>query len=65
MLEKRAKCLRGSPEMASSATLAGFTPAQEPKMTFLGTGLPQPRMDRLGPSILVEAGNEKVLFDGG
>jgi ribonuclease Z len=34
-------------------------------MTFLGTGLPQPRMDRLGPSILVEAGNEKVLFDGG
>jgi len=38
----------------------------EPKVTLLGTGfLPSPRMDRFGPSILVEAGGEKLVFDCG
>ena len=34
-------------------------------MTLLGTGSPDLRMDRFGPSILVEAGNQKLLFDCG
>jgi len=39
--------------------------AQNLKVTLLGTGSPQPRMDRFGPSILVEAGGEKLVFDCG
>jgi ribonuclease Z len=41
--------------------------AQSPQMrvTLLGTGTPLPRADRLGPSTLVEAGREKLLFDCG
>lgn len=35
------------------------------KVTLLGTGTPQPAMDRFGPSILVEAGSERLLFDAG
>ena len=35
------------------------------KVTLLGTGTPQPIMERFGPSILVEAGNETLLFDAG
>jgi ribonuclease Z len=35
------------------------------KVTLLGTGTPQPLMDRFGPSILVEAGSEMLLFDAG
>src|SRR4051812_33288948 len=39
--------------------------AQNLKVTLLGTGAPRPTMDRFGPSILVEAGKEKLLFDCG
>ncbi len=39
--------------------------SQSFKVTLLGTGSPQPRMDRFGPSILVEAGEQKLLFDCG
>lgn len=39
--------------------------AQDLKVTLLGTGSPEPRMDRFGPSILVEAGKQKLLFDCG
>lgn len=35
------------------------------KVTLLGTGTPQPLMDRFGSSILVEAGSEMLLFDAG
>lgn len=35
------------------------------KVTLLGTGTPQPRPDRFGPSTLVEAGDQKLLFDAG
>src|SRR2546423_1355020 len=35
------------------------------KVTLLGTGTPQPLMERFGPSILVQAGNENLLFDAG
>jgi ribonuclease Z len=48
-----------------NAALALAAPAQTLKVTLLGTGSPQPRMDRFGPSILVEAGDKKLLFDCG
>ncbi len=35
------------------------------KVTLLGTGTPLPTMERFGPSILVEAGEQKYLFDVG
>jgi ribonuclease Z len=35
------------------------------KVTLLGTGSPPPVMNRFGPSILVEAGGHKLLFDAG
>lgn len=47
---------------------AGVSPAafaQEIKVTLLGTGTPAPVMNRFGPSILVEAGGQKFLFDAG
>ena len=34
-------------------------------LTFLGTGAPRPSHDRYGPSILVEAGDYKILVDAG
>ena len=34
-------------------------------VTLLGTGSPQPSIDRFGPATLVEAGKEKLLFDCG
>jgi len=46
-----------------------FVPAaaqgQEIKITLLGTGCPPPVMNRFGPSILVEAGGQKFIFDAG
>ena len=34
------------------------------RITLLGTGSP-PVMERFGPSILVEAGEQKFIFDAG
>jgi ribonuclease Z len=51
-----------------SVVIVSFaTPAytQSLKVTLLGTGYPRPVMERFGPSILVEAGKEKLLFDCG
>ena len=39
--------------------------SQSLKVTLLGTGTPIPIVERFGPSILVEAGPEKLLFDCG
>src|SRR5690242_21816032 len=47
------------------AALAVTASAQNLKVTLLGTGSPQPLIDRFGPSILVEAGGRKLLFDCG
>ena len=44
---------------------ASSLPADEIRVTLLGTGTPRPVMDRFGPSILVEAGNEKLIIDAG
>ena len=35
------------------------------KVTLSGTGSVRPRVNRLGPSVLVEAGSESLLFDCG
>ena len=35
------------------------------KVTLLGTGTPPPIMERFGPSILVQAGSETLVFDAG
>lgn len=35
------------------------------KVTLLGTGTPQPIMERFGASILVQAGSQTLLFDAG
>jgi ribonuclease Z len=35
------------------------------KVTLLGTGTPQPIMERFGASILVQAGSETLVFDAG
>ena len=39
--------------------------AQDIKVTLLGTGAPPAEIDRFGPSTLVEAGGELLLFDVG
>ena len=49
--------------LAACVSPAAF--AQEIKVTLLGTGTPAPVMNRFGPSILVEAGGQKFLFDAG
>jgi ribonuclease Z len=46
-------------------SLAVSANSQNFKVTLLGTGYPRPVMERFGPSILVEAGKEKLLFDCG
>jgi ribonuclease Z len=35
------------------------------RVTLLGTGAPPPRLDRFGPSTLIEVGNEKFIVDAG
>jgi ribonuclease Z len=35
------------------------------RVTLLGTGAPPPRVDRFGPSTLVEIGDRKFIFDAG
>lgn len=39
--------------------------AEEIRVTLLGTGDPRPVMEHFGPSILVEAADEKFIFDAG
>ncbi|MDP4218046.1 MAG: MBL fold metallo-hydrolase [Bacteroidota bacterium] len=41
------------------------TPHPALTVTLLGTGTPQPIMERFGPAILVQAGSETLLFDAG
>ena len=47
------------------AASIGTASAQDIRVTLLGTGTPAPVMNRFGPSILVEAGEQKFLFDAG
>lgn len=47
------------------AVVPGAAAGQAIKVTLLGTGAPPPAMERFGPSILLEAGGQKFLFDAG
>jgi len=44
---------------------ADLVSAESIRVTLLGSGGPEPDADRLGPSTLVEAGEEKLIFDAG
>ena len=41
------------------------TRAQDFRVTLLGTGNPMPSLTRFGPSILIQAGDETLVFDAG
>jgi len=63
---RRGLWLRSVPLLtAFIVSLAGPAHSQNLKVTLLGTGYPRPVMERFGPSILIEAGKEKLLFDCG
>src|SRR4029079_8850542 len=51
--------------LLGSGCAAGVGEAQKLKVTLLGTGCPPPVMNRFGPSTLVEAGGNTLLFDVG
>lgn len=44
---------------------AAHAPDSAFRVVLLGTGSPNPRPNRFGPSILVEAGSERLVFDCG
>ena len=44
---------------------AANSQAQSMRVTLLGTGTPNPHPERFGPSTLVEAGSQRLLFDAG
>ena len=44
---------------------ADVVSAQSIRVTLLGTGTPEASPDRFGPATLVEAGEEKLIFDAG
>jgi ribonuclease Z len=50
---------------AGVTSIAAAQAAPPISVTLLGTGTPQPRPDRFGPSILVEAGGKRLVFDAG
>jgi ribonuclease Z len=45
--------------------LPASSPSDPIVVTLLGTGTPDPRIDRFGPSTLVEAGGKRLVFDVG
>ena len=45
--------------------VAGVVSAESIRVTLLGSGGPEPNPDQFGPSTLVEAGEEKLIFDAG
>ena len=49
----------------SSASFQTSPQITDFRVVLLGTGSPNPRPDRFGPSILVEAGSERLVFDCG
>ena len=53
-----------SPFATASAQPAATPPATL-QITLLGTGNPRPNLERFGPSILIEAGSQRLLIDAG
>lgn len=61
----KSKCIAAAFLLICVAILPLLCAAQNIHVTLLGTGSPQPRIERFGPSILVVAGQKKLLFDCG
>ena len=51
--------------LLAAAVVTASAQGQGIRVTLLGTGCPPPVMNRFGPSTLVEAGDQKLLFDAG
>src|SRR5687768_6667846 len=67
-MKKRVLCLSGMAILFVSTNTASVRPEAQGatiRVTLLGTGCPPPVMNRFGPSILVEAGEKRLLFDAG
>ena len=60
-----ALCVTGGRPALSASTQQITNPVNDFRVVLLGTGTPNPRPDRFGPSILVEAGSERLVFDCG
>ena len=60
-----ASSLRLAAAVALTVLLPAAVYAQQITVTLLGTGCPAPVMNRFGPSTLVDAGGERLLFDAG
>lgn len=54
-------CLTMSPQAGAQAPTGG----DDFRVTLLGTGSPQPAIDRFGPGVLVQAGAQTLLIDCG
>ena len=59
------KNIRGLLFIFFNVIVSGLCAQSSIKVTLLGTGAPVPSIERFGPSILVEAGGQKLLFDCG
>ena len=57
--------LCGLAAWAGTPALAQPVPAEEFRVTLLGTGSPAPAMNRFGPGVLVQAGGKNLLIDSG
>jgi len=58
-------CQRLLITLAMLLILSDANASEDFRVTLLGTGDPIPRLDRFGPATLVEAGDQKLLFDVG
>ena len=56
------RCLAGVLALLATPAVA---PAQAVTVVLLGTGSPEPALDRFGPGTLMEAGGQHFLFDAG
>jgi ribonuclease Z len=65
MIRYRSLLLTATLLLSALAVLAQGAHNPALKVTLLGTGNPRPVIERFGPSILVEAGNQKLIFDCG
>src|SRR5215467_2366603 len=65
MCKNPRKILAALPPLALIFFVSSLAYGQALKVTLLGTGNPRPSIERFGPSILVQAGKETLLFDCG
>jgi ribonuclease Z len=59
------RCRTAGLLLLAAAIAPVIAQAQQIRVTLLGTGCPPPVMNRFGPSTLVEAGEQKFVFDAG